>query len=364
MTHNLNSLFSQERLNAMTEAAKELRGGGSTQRNDSAAVSQILQLFQPGFGESSFHRDAAESYYVARQLEHLRPGIVEMALPPLEMDRLVPMDTTPGIGTEQYTVTFADQVGRSRVSKDMHGIIPHVDVSVSQTSFPMVSVLNSYEYTLNEARTAMQGGRALPADRAMRCREQIQRDLNEIALLGDKSTIAKGTGINGLYTLANTATYTIPTGTGGSKAWTSKNAREIIDDWNNAVSAMVVASLGAEIPDTTILPLARFELVTTKPVGDGTIDTVWTAFKRNNPHIKNIEYSVYLNEVDLSHGGWTGMRMMNYSRSALKLALVLPIPFEQLPPKVEPTTTMTVCHARTAGVVAMRPKSVSYADEI
>lgn len=356
MSHNLTSLFPQAHLDAMIAAAKELRGGNITSRNDAAdsAVAQLLKSFPS-------HLDAAESYYTARQLEHMRLGVLNATFPDLEADKLVPFDTSPHEGAENFTVTFADQAGRSRVTKNMNGIVPNVDVSTSTTTYPMVSVMLQYVYTLQEARTAMMAGKPLNSDRAMRCREQIKRDLNEILLLGDSCDIAVGTGVKGLFTLSGTATYTTPAGASASKLWTAKTPTEILLDWNGSVSQVVIDSKKCEVPNTSCLPNARFEYVTTTRVGDGTSDTIATYFKRNNPHIKQIEASPYLD----SHAtAWTGMRMVNYDKSPLKVAAIIPVPFEQLSPDVSSTETVTKCHARTAGVVAMRPKSIIYSDEI
>lgn len=343
MSQNLNSIFPRTRLDQMIAAALVL-DGDRTYRSD--GLPELLASF-PSSGE--FRQDGAESYYIARQLEHIRAGVIEASFPELKSGRLVPMDTTPDEGAEQYTVTYADQAGEVRVSKDMEGIIPNVDVKTSQVTYPILSLLLAYGFTLQEARAAMKARKALPADRAMRCREQIERKIDSIALLGD----AAG-GLKGLFNLAGTATMA----PGG--IWTARTPVQILADWNGAISQVVVDTLEIETPDTSVLPTSRFEYVTTTRVSDGTVDTIATYFKRNNPHIKQIESSHKLE----SNAGWTGKRMVNYQKNPLKVAMILPTPFEQLMPDVTSTSTRTVCHARTAGVIAHRPKSIIYTDNM
>jgi len=353
MSENLISIFPKARLDALLAHA---RGENPGVRLDGIEPELLSCFLSSGPANERFHRDAAESIYVARQLEHIRAGVIEMVFPAMKSSLLVPFDTTPDPGAEQYTSTYASQAGEVRVSKDMTGIIPNVDVSTSQSTIQIYSLLQAYNYSLQEARASMREHKPLAADKAMRCREQLHRRLDSIALLGDTAT-----GMKGLFTLASTATYTTPAGAGGSKLWSAKTPTEILTDWNGSVSQVVVDTKGSEIPNTTALPTACFELVTTLRVGDGTSDTVATYFKRNNPHIKQVEWSQYLD----SHAtAWTGKRMVNYDKNPTKVACIVPVPFEALPPDVTSTNTSTICHIRTAGVVAHAPKSVIFSDEI
>jgi hypothetical protein len=348
MSENIATLFPKDRLLQMLAHAREL--GKSEYRSD--GLDDILKSFPAG-GE--FRQDGAEAYYVARQLEHIRQGVIDADFPPLKAAGIVPFDTSPDDGAENYTVTYANRAGRARISKDMRGIIPSVDLDVGQKTFPIFSILLSYGYTLQEVRAAMRERKPLQADRAMRCRQQIAMEVDEIALLGYTDA-----GLKGLFNLAGTDTYATPAGASASKAWSSKTPTEILADWNGSVSQVVVTTLEIEVPDTSVLPTSVFEDVTTRRVGDGTSDVIATYFKRNNPHIEMVESSHKLE----SNTGWTGKRMVNFKKDPLKVAMILPIPFEQLSPKVEPTETTIVCHARTAGVVAHRPKSIIYVDEI
>ncbi len=350
MSDNLESMFPQARLDAMRAHARDF--GKKDLRADGEP--ELLGCFLPGKG-GGFRQDGAESYFVARQLEHIRAGVIEMDFPPMKYESLVPMNTEPSPGAEEYTVTHEEMVGRAKISKDMQGIIPRVDAKTTQTTFSIYSMLLSYGYSLQEARAAMQAGRPLPARRAAVCREQMERELNTIAFLGQSEA-----GIKGMLNLASTLTYTTATGAGGSKNWDLKTPEEILADWNGSVSQVITNSNEVETPDTSVLPLSRYEYVSTKRMGDGTSDTILTYFKRNNPHIKTVESS-HLSE---SNTGWTGKRMVNYQRSPLKVELIVPVPFEQLMPDVTSTQTVTICHLRTAGVVAHRPKSVIYTDEI
>lgn len=354
MSQNLVNMFPEQRLQSLLALAKNFDSRKPEARVvdgiESPTNEKTLKRLLAGWAE-----DAGEAYFTARNLEFLRPGVEEAEFPALKASQLIPYDTTPDNGAESYTITFEKQVGRSRISRDMKGIIPRVDLETSTETYPLFSLLLSYGYSLQEARAAMKAGIPLEARKAMRCREQMERDLNEIAFLGEASV-----GMKGMLNLANTATFAPAVGSKGTTLWTDKNATEILADMNGAPSAIVVATKEIETPNTMLLPTSRFELIYSQKVGDGTSDAILTYYKRNNPHIKQIE-SLYQLE---SNTGWTGCRMVVYEKNPNKLAMIVPVTFEQLIPDVTAVETVTICHIRTAGVVSWRKQGISYGDNI
>jgi hypothetical protein len=355
---NIDVLFPQELSVDLRKFAREFTGAADlTYRSD--AFDSIMQSFPTG-GE--FRRDAVDAYYVARQLEFIKAGVDAAQFPAMKGAMLVPMDTTPDDGANTYLARQSRQVGRARVSRDMAGIIPDVDVAVSETAYPILSVLLQYGYTLQEVRASLRERKALPTERALRCREQIMRELDAIALVGHTEGGLKGlfNQTTGAAGTAAVGTYTIPNG-GSGTAWSTKTAAQILDDWHASVSQVVTEPNEIEVPNTSVLPLSVFEYVSRRQIGDGTIDTVLTAFKRNNAHIKTVESSPYL-EAGQAHA--TETRMVNYERNPLKVSMILPVPFEQLSPDVSSTETKIKCHARTAGTIVHRPRSMVYANTI
>ena len=79
-------------------------------------------------GHSNF--DAAESFFVARQLEFMRPGIYAAQYPALKASRLIPFNMGVDTGSEQYTATMWDQVGEVKVTKQPSDDTPMVGVKV------------------------------------------------------------------------------------------------------------------------------------------------------------------------------------------------------------------------------------------
>lgn len=361
-SENIDVLFPQEHRDALRAFVKGFTGSVDREyRSD--AFDDLIKSFPAG-GE--FRADAVDAYYVARQLEFIRAGVDAAQFPSLKAGILVPMDTSPDDGAENYISRQSKHTGRARVSKSMGGIVPRVEIASGETLMPILSILLAYHYTLQEARASARERKSLPADRALRCREQIQREIDQIALIGHLDAALKGlfnqtTGAPGTATVG---TYSVPNG-GSGTAWNTKTAAQIMDDWHGAVSQVVIETKEIEVPNTTVLPLSVFEFVSRRQIGDGTIDTVLTAFKRNNAHIKMVESSPWLEAGTASvTSAAATTRMVNYERNPLKVSMILPVPFEQLSPDVTSTETEVKCHARTAGTVMHRPRSAIYADSI
>lgn len=359
---NIDALFPREHADALRAFVKSFGGNAgmvdTSYRSDS--FDAIMNAFPTG-GE--FRRDAVDAYYVARQLEHIREGVDAAEFPALKSGLLVPMDTSPDEGATSYITRQSTQNGRARVTKGMGGIVPPVDVNVSEKAYGFFDIMLSYGYTLDEVRASKNAGKSLPTDRALRCREQIQREIDAIALMGHADVAMKGifNQTTGAAGTAAVGTYAASNG-GSGTAWNTKTPAQIMDDWHAAVSQVVTESNGIEVPNTTVLPLSVFEYVSRRQIGDGTIDTVLTAFKRNTAHIKTIEWSPYLEANVMPSIATT--RMVNYDRNPLKVSMILPVPFEQLSPDVTSTETNVKCHAKTAGVIMHRPRSMVYTDSI
>lgn len=319
-----------------------------------------------GFNSPSFRRDAAETAFIVRQLEFIRPGIDEMQFPELHAQEWFPWDTTVDNGSESITTTQSNQSGKPKLTKDLKGEAPRVDMKLSQVNYPIYSAFHSYGYGIQEVRAAMKAGIPLTTKWAALCREQLQRALDDIAFMGSDSTAVEdigATALQGALTLTGTDTYTVPAdGAGASKTFESKDSDKILRDLSAMASQVVVATKGIENPETMLLPLATYEFINTKRVGDGTSDTVLSYFRRVDGNIRN----VYRTHKSATAGSGSTKRVMVYEKNPSKLQFFAPVPFEQFPPGTSANglEVMTVCHFRTAGMIAHRPKSIIYADGV
>jgi hypothetical protein len=307
-------------------------------------------------GGGMTHWDAAESLFVARQLEALRPGVYAKRYPTLKASGLIPYNYNVDTGAEQYTVQGSDVAGAAIISKVPANNIPMVSMKIFEQSMGFFSMMLGYQYNFQEARNAIFARRPLSAALAMSCRELMERKLDDIAFVGDTTA-----GVKGLLTLSGTDTYTTPaTGAAGSKSWDAKDSDSILLDLNAPIDQMIVNTNEVEIPDTMLLPTSRKRLISTKRVGDGTSSTVLAYFLANQEFISTVE-TTYKSE---SNTGWTGKRGVVYRKDEDRIEMVIPQPFEQRQPTVDGVNITTICHIRTGGIALKIPKSVIYFDEI
>lgn len=299
--------------------------------------------------------DTAESVFFARQLEALRPGILEVQYPELKGARLVPVDTNIAPGAMTWTYRVFDHVGSALVTSDLSTAIPRADIKGSESTQVIRSVVNAYGYSILENRAAMMAKTPLVPQRAMAARDIIERTLDNVIFLGDPVM-----GLKGLLNQSGVVTYTVANGASGSQSWSTKTPDEIIADMNGIVNKIVSDSLEIEQPDTLLLPLSAYTYISAKRMGDADPNTILSHFLRNSPYIKSVE-ATHKSE---SNSAWTGKRMVCYRRDPNKLAALMPQPFEQFPPQAEGFELVTNCHARTGGVVVMYPKSIAYGDGI
>lgn len=307
-------------------------------------------------GGGMTHWDAAESLFVARQLEFLRPGVYAKRYPTLKASGMIPYNYSVDTGAEQYTVQGSDVAGRVAITKIPANNVPMVAMKVFEQSMGFFSMMLGYQYNFQEARNAIFARRPLSAALAMSCREIMERKLDDIAFLGDSTA-----GVKGLLTLAGTDTYTTPaTGAGGLTTWESKDSDTILLDLNAPIDQVIINTNEVEIPDSMVLPTSRRRLIATKRVGDGTSSTILSYFLANQEFISEVQ-TTYKSE---SNAAWTGKRGVVYRKDEDRLEMVIPQPFEQRQPTVDGVNITTVCHMRTGGIALKIPKSVIYMDNL
>ncbi len=313
--------------------------------------------------QAVLHLDASEANVFARELLKIRAGVFEVKFPELKAMGLIPKNTDCGPADEEFTYRTATEYGRTKLAAGYSGTSPRADVSMVEAAPQRIRPMRvSYGYDIQEARVAAKTGNGLPQRKANAARKSIAQELNRILTFGAAAT-EYGVAMSGLAALSGTLTFTpgLSQST-GSKSWLTKTPDEILADMNGVARGIVTNSSDVEHPNTLLLPLARYELIASMRLGDGSDQTVLKHFLGVNPHIKTVEAWHALDAAPAAE--WTGMRMICYDKSPDVLESIVPIEFEQFAPQMHGTETVTECHARIGGVVCYRPKAISYGDEI
>lgn len=304
--------------------------------------------------------DAAEANVFARELLRVRARIAEVEIAEMKATRFIPRNTEVSSTDESYTYRVATKYGETRTGASYTAAAPRADVSMVEKTPQLIRPITaSYGWSFQEARVAARTGNQLPMRKAEAAREAIALETDRVLTFGD--TTKYGAAMAGLANLSGTSVYTVPAGAAGT-TWALKTPDEVLKDMHGMVSQVVVDTKELKRPDTMLLPLASYELVSTTRMGDGSDKTILKFFMETTPHVKQVESWSVLDAAPDSE--WTGKRAIAYVKRPDVLDYLLPVEFEQLAPDINALETVVTCHARIGGVMAYHPKAIIYADGI
>lgn len=323
--------------------------------------------------DSGSQFDASESVFLARQLEHVRAGTYEVQYTDLVYDRLLPINRSISANKREYTIYVMDKVGQAEVIAEGADHIPNVEMSVTDRTMRGFMIGLGYHYTVDEVRAAMEAGIPLAANKAMLCKQQIERKVNDIALVGDSKASTLTGGNKGLLNIAETGilTYTASTGSGsGTTALgAGKSADEILADLHGMVSKPWTDSKGTYSVNTLLLPLTTRTYLASRRVGDGTNGSILDYFVGADQFITSKDSVLGLWQLEDAAtagatGAWTGKRAMAYRRDPSCVELIINQPFEQMPPQVHNFKVGTICRVKLFGLALYQPATMIRMDEI
>lgn len=351
--------FPAAHLDAAKKDASDFKKNGTTSgklpwRFDQAAV-------------QNSHFDASEGAFLARQLEHIRAGLYQVQYTELVYDQLLPINTSVPSGKNEYTIRIIDRVGAAEIISDNTDVIPNVEVNTSEKSMKFFTIGLGYQYTVQEARAAMEAGMPLLATKAMVCRQQVERKVNDISLIGDTFS-----GATGLLTATDTGVLTATASTGsasGTTAFEGKAADEALTDLHNLTAKPYTDSKGVYSVNTLLLPLTSRTYLASRRVGDGTNGSILGYFVGSDPFVKSEDSVVGLWQLESSSAAgagsaWTGKRAMAYRRDPGALELMISQPFEQMPPQAVNFYVKTLCRMRMGGLAIYQPATIVRMDQI
>ena len=302
------------------------------------------------------HFDAAESIFMLRQLDFIKTQTYDVKYAELKARKLIPVSSEADPGAERIFYRQYDQTGMAKIIANYADDLPRADVKGKEFFATVKTLASSYGYNLQEMRAAVYGNVPLEQRRANAARRAIAQTENKAAFFGDAES-----GLQGFFTNPNIGSVVIPAdGTGSSKAWTAKTPDQILRDLNLLANSISAVSLGVEIPDTLVLPIAQYNYIASTARSANSDTTILNYFLQNNPYIKEVEW---VNE--LYHAGVSSAdRAIAYRRSPEVLTMEVPSDFEQLELQIKNLEYTIPCIERFAGVLIYYPLAVAFGDGI
>lgn len=288
--------------------------------------------------------------FFARQLESVIAEVFEVQYPEFKYANFIPARSGVDAGAEAWTYRIYDVTGEATFIDDMAGDLPEVGLVGAEAIKPIRSIGASFGWSIQDVRAAALGRVPLDRMKPEAARKMIERKIESIFALGDTTR-----GIEGFVN--NTLIDDVSPTTG---SWSTATGEQILTDLNKLVNAVVTASKETFAPDTLLLPVSSFTLISAKPYSAQDSTSVLATFMKNTPYIRNVDCWHFLDTADSG----TDPRAIAYKRDPMVLDYVLPVPFEVLPPQPQNLRTSFPCHARVGGVTLRYPIGIAKMDGI
>lgn len=300
--------------------------------------------------------DAGPSIFLENELEAMLSEVYREELPSLRIFDFIPVSTEIPAGAETIAYRQYTPFGMAAVIRQPSQDIPRVDIMSEKFTSPVHEIAVAYGYTISELESAAMAQLPLDREKGMIAKDAVARTESSIAINGGADFGVPN--LPGILSNANIPTATVANPGGGTE-WVNKTADQTLTDMRDSVSTMVADTLGIEIPDTMLLPIAQYEHISGLRVGD-TGETVLSHFLRTNPHIKRIDW---LRELDGAGAGASDVMLLLTSNPS-KLKYHMPLPFQQRPAQERNMEIVINCRAKSGGVVIQKPLSLSISEGI
>lgn len=299
------------------------------------------------------HADAAENLYVEKELEHLIPEMFEVEFEATSARGLLPVNNVPA-GADEVVWHQLKKTGLARFVANYADDIPMSDAFIEEFKAKMKSIAAAFDITIQDVNAGMMTGKSIEPIRSQAAMEAYLQLEDEVLWLGYAHF-----GFKGLANLANAVTYTVPAdGTGSSTLWTTKTKLLIARDIFGLEHAVYEATKQRETPKRLVLPLSR-KPIFNEPLQSGSDTTLAKYVLDNASFLKEMVFST---RVETAGAGST-KRMIAYDPNKSKLQALISDP-SPLPPQAKNLTTRVPIHGRCGGVIAPKPMSVGYGDNI
>lgn len=308
-------------------------------------IARILESFTT----DSVRFDAGETSFFTRSLETILAKTYDIKYPALKARTFLPLNTEVDPGAETFTYRQFDMFGIAKIVSNFADDLPMVDVFGKEFSATVVSIADSYHYSIQDIRRSRMSGIDMDSKRAMAARRGIETKIDLLAALGDTNT-----GVKGFLNQAAVPIVAFVTG-----GWTqATSAENMLTDLNTLVNSIVTTTKELFSPDTVILDTLSFQIVNSKRIDPTMEKSVLRSFLENNPYITSVQQWHRCSTA----GATSGRRIVAYKRDPEVLELIIPQEFEQFPPQARNLGFVIPCHARCGGVSVRYPLAMAYMD--
>lgn len=299
--------------------------------------------------------------FLVAQTSYIEAQVYETQYPDIQYADLIPVDTSANAWAKSVTYYSTDKEGKAgwfhARAKDIH--VADINRTKNEVGIEMADI--GYRYDIEELGQAMMiPGTNLGPDRAAAAVRAYEEFIDDAAINGKAEK-----GFLGLLNYTG-VTSGLASNVSANTLWATKAVDDIIADVNDAITGIYTTSLGIEMADTVLLPLAAMTLIATKRIPN-TMQSVLDYLLTKNVYTAITGRPLTIRAVrGLETAGVNGSgRLIAYRRDPQVLKMHLPMPHQFLPVwQTGPLVFDVPGIFRFGGVEIRRPGAVRYVDGI
>lgn len=304
-----------------------------------------------------------QSLMFNRALEYLTAAAYDVQYEVLPFRDVLPTVNEGGPGITEIVSEVYDQFGKAQIINGGAKDIPFVAAGGKEIHYPVVMWGIGARWNLQELQAfivAQRNGRGRRSPEQLRqaaALRGVEEALNDQAFFGTPETQIFGFLNNPLV-----ANGSVAAGAAGSTEWETKTADEILADVNGLADSIWQYSKMREIPDTLLLPPAKWSLLKNRHLENREI-SIMNYIIENSQYFKSADNIKPINELANAGFGGTG-KMVVYTKHEDKVCCEIPQEATALPVQQYLFEYMMIWYAYSAGCILRYPRSMAYAEGI
>jgi hypothetical protein len=215
-------------------------------------------------------------------------------------------------------------------------------------------------WTIIELQRAAILGQPLDAQQIEAIQLKWQMDLDEQSYIGDSPL-----GVKGLVNSTAVAASNVVNGSGGTSAWSTKSADEILADVNTVLNTGWTQTAYAVVADSLLLPPVQYSIAVSRKVSSAGNISLLEYLKANS-----LSNSINGRPLDIQPLKWLpgrgaagSDRMVAYARDPKYIRLPV-VPLQRTPLEYRDLRQLTTYYGRIGSAEFRYPETLAYADGI
>jgi hypothetical protein len=296
--------------------------------------------------------------FLADQLQHIIPGVLRKPYPEIVYPRICPVSFEVNPGATSIKQALWDRTGSFDLISDAADDLPRSGVKIGEIVNEIREFGGAFDYTQKELLAAKTAGVSLPTERADAVRDAYERRNNTTCLFG-----RAGTGLRGM--LNHPAIDRVVVTGNNNDAWfndPNTTPQQMLDLMNFGVTQMGLNSKQIEVPNTVLMGLSDYRIVSTTCRSSTSDTTVLDLFLKMNTSITSV---LPINELDPanSNGNLTARRMIIYKKDPEKGKFHIPLPITFLPPQPKNLKFVVPSMSSCGGFIPTHPLAFFYVED-